>query len=223
MKYIAHRGITKDSLENTIEAFLKAASNPHYDGIECDVYSTLDGEFIVFHDQDLKRLADDDRKIMDLSYDDIKSIKLKNQEGQTFHIPHLVEFLDVCRSALKKPIIEIKKVHDLTLLQNLLVLLEDYMDLNPMLISFDINYLKYIRTLSNIELYFLTLEINGQMIYDCRVNELDFFINKESLSEETIKVLQNKGFNVGVFTVNEKDIEEACITYKVNYLTTDTL
>ncbi len=223
MKYIAHRGKTSDALENTIEAFLAAATDPHFYGIECDIYSTSDHEFIIYHDQILNRFADDERKVMDLTYKEIEVIKLNGIDNESYKIPHLVEFLNVCKLYQKKPIIEIKKIHDISLLQDLLTLLEDYMTLEPMIISFNINYLKYLRTLSNIELYILTTEISGQLIYDCKVNELNFYINKESVSKQTISTLKKKGFKVGVYTVNEKETEDLCKNLKVDYLTTDIL
>lgn len=223
MKYIAHRGLTKDDLENTVEAFLKASSDVHYDGIECDIFTTKDGEFVIHHDQDFMRLAQDNRKIMELTYDEIKIIELKDQNNKIFHVPHLVEFLDICMKAKKKPVIEIKKIHDITMLHHLLTLLEDYMDLNPMIISYSIDYLKYMRTLSHIELYLLTDEINEQLIYDCKVNELHFYIDKKVLSKETVELLKQDGFSIGVFTVNEKTVETKCKDYEIDFLTTDLL
>lgn len=48
---IAHRGIFNAVVkENTIPAFLGAINNDDYAGFEFDVYTTLDGEFVVHHD-----------------------------------------------------------------------------------------------------------------------------------------------------------------------------
>ena len=221
MKIVAHRGKTNQALENTIEAFLAAARDHQFEGIECDVYSTIDHEFVIHHDHHLSRLANDDRLIMDLTYKKLENINLKGIDGTLYKIPHLVEFLNICKNHQKRPIIEIKKLHDISLLHNLLTLLDDYMDLNPMIISFDLNYLKYLRTLSNIDLYILTTEITGQLMYDCRVNEINFYINKESVTKDLVDVLKNKGFMVGVFTVNDHDTRVLCEKLKVDYLTTD--
>lgn len=223
MKFIAHRGKTNEALENTIEAFLAAATDKHVEGIECDVYSTTDHEFIIHHDQNFQRLANDERLVMDLSYKDIEQISLEGI-GETFYkVPHLVEFLNICKTYKKRPIIEIKKLHDITLLHNLLSLLEDYMDLNPMIISFNLNYLKYLRTLSTIDLYILTTEVTGQLMYDCRVNEINFYINKESITKDLVDTLRNKGFLIGVFTVNDEETLALCKQLSVDYLTTDNL
>ena len=56
MKMIAHRGYSKYELENTKEAFL-AAANRSYFGIETDITLLKDRSMVLFHDDDLKRLA----------------------------------------------------------------------------------------------------------------------------------------------------------------------
>lgn len=77
-KYIAHRGIFNniDTPENTIKAFKKAI-NLNYP-FELDVQMTNDEKIVVFHDDNLKRLTNNDKNIIDCDYDEIKSIKLLN-------------------------------------------------------------------------------------------------------------------------------------------------
>jgi glycerophosphoryl diester phosphodiesterase len=53
---IAHRGASKARLENTIAAF-RAAEEQGADGVELDVMRCRSGEVVVFHDDDLRRLA----------------------------------------------------------------------------------------------------------------------------------------------------------------------
>jgi glycerophosphoryl diester phosphodiesterase len=217
MEYIAHRGKTQKALENTLEAFEHAGQDNHFVGIECDIHSTLDGIFIVHHDDSIKQL--DNKKIVELNFQEIKNIKL---EGK-YQIPLLEEFLDICKKYQKVPMIEIKKVADIEHLQQLITMLELYQDIKPVIISFNMNYLKYLRTQTQFDMYFLTTEISDQNMYDCRVNEINFYINKESLNKETIKTLKSKGFKIGVFTVNETEIEKHAKNLEIDFLTTDTL
>lgn len=217
MEYIAHRGKTQKALENTLEAFEHAGQDNHFVGIECDIHSTLDGIFIVHHDDTMKQL--DNKKIVELNFQEIKNIKL---EGK-YHIPLLEEFLDICKKYQKIPMIEIKNIADIEHLQQLITILELYQDIKPVIISFNMNYLKYLRTQTQFDMYFLTTEISEQNMYDCRVNEINFYINKESLNKETIKTLKSKGFKIGVFTVNETEIEKHAKNLKIDFLTTDIL
>lgn len=70
---IAHRGASAIAPENTLAAFQKAIDDGA-DGIEFDVRLTGDGEAIVFHDADLKRIAGRDEKIIDLSLEELGKI-----------------------------------------------------------------------------------------------------------------------------------------------------
>ena len=56
MKIIGHRGASAVMPENTLAAFARAW-DIGADGIELDVRLTLDGEVVVFHDEDGRRLA----------------------------------------------------------------------------------------------------------------------------------------------------------------------
>ena len=222
MEYIAHRGKTKEALENTLEAFIEAGQDQHYIGIECDIHSTLDGIFVVHHDDTLNRLANDERKIVDVNYQDIKDIELKD-EIKSYALPTLEAFFDISKLYNKIPMIEIKLLSNIEHLNQLLALLDIYKDLKPIIISFNINYLKYIRAMSDMDLYFLTTEISDLNMYDCRVNEINYYINKESMNKQTIKTLKSKGFKIGVFTVNDQEIEEQAKSLSIDYLTTDKL
>lgn len=55
MKYISHRGDLANAVENTIEAFTSALSSS-VDMIEMDIRRAKDGVWVVYHDQTLTRL-----------------------------------------------------------------------------------------------------------------------------------------------------------------------
>lgn len=74
-KVIAHRGASGDYFENTMRAF-KAAVADGADGIELDVQQTADGGLIVIHDDHLLRLAGIDKKINELTLQEIQSVKV---------------------------------------------------------------------------------------------------------------------------------------------------
>ena len=88
----AHRGlhdISKGIVENTLPAFA-AARNQGY-GIELDIRFSRDGEVVVFHDDDLLRLAGDGRKVRALALEALKAIPLGGAEDA--RIPTLREVL----------------------------------------------------------------------------------------------------------------------------------
>lgn len=67
-KWQAHRGYrpTSEIQENTIRAFA-LAKDEGAEMIECDVHLTLDHQVVLFHDMDLKRVANLDRKVGELT------------------------------------------------------------------------------------------------------------------------------------------------------------
>lgn len=104
---IGHRGASALAPENTIAAFRKAIEDGA-DGIEFDVRLSKDGIPVVFHDNDLVRLAQIDSQVIDLSCEDLKKIDVgswfnrKNPKlsGTNFtkeRIPTLAELLQFLR------------------------------------------------------------------------------------------------------------------------------
>lgn len=87
--YIAHRGFHGDYPENSIESFKQAIQNNY--AIEIDIHLTKDGELVVFHDDDFKRMCGVDKGPEDLTLKEIKQLRLANTE---FTVPTLKECLD---------------------------------------------------------------------------------------------------------------------------------
>ena len=71
MKLIAHRGASVICRENTVKALNKGAQIGAY-AVECDLRLTKDNRFVLFHDDDLKRLANDERFVKDITYEQMK-------------------------------------------------------------------------------------------------------------------------------------------------------
>ncbi len=88
---IAHRGlhdISKGIPENSIIAFDNAIRNNV--AIELDVHVIKDGNIIVFHDDNLIRCCNLNKKIKDCTLEDIKKVKLFNTD---YKIPLLEDTL----------------------------------------------------------------------------------------------------------------------------------
>lgn len=89
---IAHRGLHTDTItENSMASFRNAIEHDYY--IETDVRLLSDGEVVVFHDANLKRVCGIDVKIADLTTEDIKSDKYLLPNGE--HIPLFKEMLEL--------------------------------------------------------------------------------------------------------------------------------
>ena len=72
---IAHRGASAHALENTIAAFRRARADGA-DGVELDVLLCRTGEVIVFHDDDLRRLAGRPERVEALPLAALREVRL---------------------------------------------------------------------------------------------------------------------------------------------------
>lgn len=69
----AHRGANREAAENTRPAFDKALTYS-IDGIETDIQLTRDGVCVLWHDDDLARLALPGRRIDDYTLDELQQL-----------------------------------------------------------------------------------------------------------------------------------------------------
>ena len=72
-----HRGGDEEKTENTLEAF-QYSSDLGFVFMETDVQLTSDGKVVIFHDNDLKRVAGLNKRINELTLKEIKEIDLIN-------------------------------------------------------------------------------------------------------------------------------------------------
>jgi glycerophosphoryl diester phosphodiesterase len=102
---LGHRGASAKALENTLPAFARAREDGA-DGVELDVIRCQSGEPVVFHDEDLLRLAGRKEKVAALSFAALREVKLANGE----RIPTLPEVFEalgpdlLCNVELKAPV-----------------------------------------------------------------------------------------------------------------------
>jgi glycerophosphoryl diester phosphodiesterase len=89
MLVLGHRGASAHAVENTMAAFERARADGA-DGVELDVRLARDGELVVFHDEDLRRLAGRAERISDLDTAQLGRVELAGGE----RIPRLDEVLE---------------------------------------------------------------------------------------------------------------------------------
>lgn len=100
---IAHRGASGEAPENTLKAF-RLAKDQGADGIELDVFLSKDGEMVVTHDENLKKLTGKNVWTRNLTLAELKQLDF----GEGEKIPTLEEVLEQFGSAFKIINIEIK-------------------------------------------------------------------------------------------------------------------
>ncbi len=76
---MAHRGFSREGLENSMAAF-RAAVELGYQYLETDVHTTSDGVLLLFHDDTLNRVTDGRGRISDLTAADVAAARIGGRE-----------------------------------------------------------------------------------------------------------------------------------------------
>lgn len=100
---IAHRGAHEEFPENTLASFARAIELG-VDYVEVDVRATKDGKLVLMHDSSAKRTTGTDGKIDQMTYDEIRKLRVKPIAAgdKTEHnVPTFDEALEACRGKIK--------------------------------------------------------------------------------------------------------------------------
>lgn len=89
---IAHRGVhnNKDIPENSMLAFRKALEKRY--AIEFDIEITKDSKLVIHHDDNLLRMTGINEKVEDMTFEEVRKLKLLNTEEK---IPTFKEVLEL--------------------------------------------------------------------------------------------------------------------------------
>ena len=99
---VAHRGDHVDAPENTIAAY-ELGIQHGVDFVEIDLRTTKDSQLVIMHDATVNRMTNGNGKVSDLSFAEIRQLKLadKTRPGLGEHqVPSFEEVLKVCRGKI---------------------------------------------------------------------------------------------------------------------------
>lgn len=227
-KMIAHRGLSGLERENSAAAFI-AAGNRSYFGTECDIHLTKDDVFVVCHDDNLKRVAQNEAIIKETSLHDLKQIPLLEAK-QTItkdylRIPTLHEYLEISKKYQKECIIEIKPELSQASIKKLIDQITEFGYLEHIIfISFRfVNLEKVHEQAPEVRLQFLTSKITDEIISKCLTINASLDINYQQLTEAQVQLIHDQGLEVNVWTVDDVKIARKLVRFGVDYITTNIL
>jgi len=231
VKMVAHRGLSGIERENTNPAFV-AAGNRSYWGIETDVHKTLDGQFIIIHDETTERVTDGkvNINIEESPYDAVRDLVLPDKDGslnrQDIRIPLLIDYIRICKKYEKIAVLELKNPfadEDIAKIVDI-IRGENYLE-NVTFISFDFNNCAVLRKmLPEQSIQWLTYkEIDEAAINNILEHKLDIDAHYKLLSRELIEKLHAKGVTVNCWTVDDKEMAEKLIEWGVDMITSNIL
>jgi glycerophosphoryl diester phosphodiesterase len=99
---IAHRGDHVEVPENTIAAYENGIKH-EVDYVEIDLRTTKDSVLVIMHDATVDRMTNGKGKISDLTYAEIKQLKVmdkKKDSTKTYSVPTFEEVLKTCRDKI---------------------------------------------------------------------------------------------------------------------------
>lgn len=104
---ISHRGVNdKNGVQNTIESLKKTAKlKPDY--VEIDVHETKDNQFVIMHDENLKKLTGEDKRPKELTLNKLTKLIAK-EDGYKGKVVSLDQYMQAAQKLKQKLLIEIK-------------------------------------------------------------------------------------------------------------------
>lgn len=200
---LGHRGYRAKYVENTIESFKKAIEYGA-DGIEYDARLTRDEVLVVLHDDTINGI-----KLRDISYEELKNIKLKNNQT----VPTVEEVIKSLSDNVFLNL-EIKEVEASFLSYNTT---KRYNALDRTLFSsFQVNALRELRKIDkNVKIGLLveygTLDSIEDLHKELKLDSLNLWIDalKEDIesSKKFLKKWKNSGLKTFLWTLNNpKDL-----------------
>lgn len=96
---IAHRGNHVSVPENTLAA-CREAIRVGADYVEVDLRTTKDGKMVLLHDTKVDRTTDGKGPLSELTWKQVKRLRIKSKDGAEYRIPTFEEILKLCRGKM---------------------------------------------------------------------------------------------------------------------------
>lgn len=228
IKMVAHRGVSGLERENTCPAFVAAGVKTYY-GIETDVHVTLDGKYIIIHDDDLKRVAGLDMGVETSNFDDLRAVRMTDRDGVTerndIFLPTLEEYLSICKKYDKVAVLELKRDMERQHVEGIAAAVDAAgMFEKTTFISFSKNNMLYLRDARpDANAQFLTSTLSEENIAFMLDNKLDADIYHKAMTKEFVDLMHANGRVVNVWTVDTIEDAETVREMGVDMITSNIL
>ena len=210
--FAGHRGSYR-GVEQTEEAFMNGINYYGYTGLEIDVKTTSDGEYVCWHDDDLSRVGHS-VSIPNSNFADLKDLTLTQTRGGVEYTGKLCtvdRFLEICKENNIFPIIELKwatgiNTGDMSRFPGLYKLIEKHglVEKTHILTSMQ-KSLEYVRTnYPQLQCQYLCYEVTESRYTWCKTWCIRPSVQTGGLSKAMARKCHEAGMDVVCWTVNSE-------------------
>ena len=221
---IGHRGYSSCYEGNTAEAFQKAGE-AGFDGVETDMRMTLDGVFVLSHDDEIEFSDGSKMRIATHTYRALTEKPLKNEFTETdVYLCTFAEYLDICKVFDMICFIELKGFWLPSKIIAAFELAKERYDLSKCEFqSFELPNLLIAHLAFPDLRIMMACTSDGFNAHVARWLGFDLDMKESVLTEEIVERFHEKGLRVSCFTVNELPDFERCRACGVDFVETDVL
>lgn len=230
VKMIAHRGLSGLEAENTCAAFVAAGNREKYYGIECDVHRTLDGKFVIFHDDNTKRMAIDSMIMEETTFQTLRSLRLTEprNNGATrvdLLMPTLEEYINICKRYEKYAVLELKNEFTATDVYKIMKIIDGlgYLE-HTIVISFCLkNLIRLRKRYPDVKAQFLLSAWDDKHMESLIKYDLDLDIKNTAITAELCQKIHEAGKVINTWTVDTVEEGQRVMECGVDFITTNIL
>lgn len=219
---IAHRGYSSKYPDNTEIAFIKAAENGS-GGAETDVRITKDGVLVVNHNDEVTFDDGTELLVAESTYEELLAKPLENDESDdVVYLCTFRRYLEIMRDNNMICFVELKGEFPDEKVREVFELVEEIYDLSKCIMqSFDFNNLIKAHEMFPDLPLMLTYGSNESGYERCF--EYGFSIDAEYkiITKEMIEEFHSRNLEVALWTVNDKEALDYCLSLGVDYIESD--
>ena len=226
---LAHRGFSGVYPQNTIPAF-EGAIEYGFDGMECDIHTTKDGEWVVIHDDTVDKMTDGEGDVDSFTFKEIRELTIDAGNGienyKDLKVPAFSEYLELCEKNEIVPVIEIKKCDEKYLPALKKMIDEAELKKEPVIISFNRDYLEKYRKLDkDVSMYLVATrptKDDAQWCIDHNAG-LDFHFAYYAICMDAIRLAKKNDVKLASWTIDNPVYEDVMVLMGVETITTNKL
>ncbi|MBQ3018455.1 MAG: hypothetical protein IJD89_05895 [Clostridia bacterium] len=228
VRVVAHRGLSGIEVENTNSAFV-AAGNRSYWGIETDIYKTADGNFVIGHDDNYKRISGEEIYLERETLEALEKVVFFDKDGTKIRADlrpaRLETYLKIVKKYEKHAIVELKSNFSIEEIAKIIEIVKSYDYLgNTTFISFIYDNLTKIKSiLPEQSCQYLFWKVTDEEIKRLVRDKIDVDVWVVELTKEQIEACHKAGLKVNCWTVDDPKKAEELESWGIDIITSNIL